>query len=108
MRIHGNNPAGGQSEDEMSKMWNIESHVAYRDPSETDHLPSYIHAVVESNRPTNAFHSMTDADFDEDILAHWRNEKDDQTLTFADQSLSNANEHTKFNFYFSLIDRTHA
>ena len=105
-KIQNNDPAGGAAEDEMSKMFTVAAACAYRDPTETDHMQSYLHVVVSSNRPTNNSQhlNMTEGDIEWDIIRPFvRNEMDDQSWTFADSSHANANEGTSFGLYISLV-----
>ena len=103
-KIQGNDPAGGQAEDEMTKMFLVHTAVAYRDPAEGEFMQSYLHVVVSSNKAiSSASLSMNEGDTEDDIRDYIRNDKDDQSWDWSDQSLNNANEGTSFGLYVSLV-----
>ena len=104
-KIQGEDTSGDQDEDELSKMFLVHTAVAYRDPSVTAHMQSYVHVVVDSNKSiTNHTLTLTEGDIEWDIIRPFvRNEKDDQSWTFADGSHASANKGTQLNLYISLV-----
>ena len=103
-KIQGNDPAGGQAEDELSKMFLVHTAVAYRDPTEGEFMQSYLHVVVSSNKAiSSGALSMNEGDTEDDIRDYIRNDKDDQSWDWTDTSLNNANEGTSFGLYVSLV-----
>jgi len=92
-----------KNEDELSKGYVVHCAVNYRNPASTDHMDSYIHCVVSSNKhPSGDALSLTEGNNEDTIRDYIRNDKDDQSWDWADGSHANANEGTFFGLYIAL------
>ena len=103
VKIQNDDDTLAKNEDELSKGFVVHCAVNYRNPATTDHMDSYLHVVVSSNKhPSGDALSLTEANNEDTIRDYIRNDKDDQAWDWADGSHSSANEGTFFGLYISL------